>query len=40
MSGIHIEGLRGSTDDAIVLLLLVSLTALVLWVFYRMSNRH
>jgi len=39
MFGIHIGGLQGSTANAIVLLLLIVLTALVLWIVYRISNR-
>lgn len=39
MFGIYIGGLQGSTADAIVLLLLVALTALVLWIVYRIRNR-
>jgi hypothetical protein len=33
------RGLQGSSADAVILLLLVTLTALVLWVVYRISNR-
>jgi hypothetical protein len=39
MVGIHIGGLQASTADAIVLLLLNVVTALVLWIVYRISNR-
>lgn len=39
MFGIHIGGLQGSTADTMVLLLLIVLTALVLWIMYRISNR-
>jgi hypothetical protein len=39
MFGINFGGFRGTTDDAIVLLLLVAVTAVVLWVVYRISNR-
>jgi hypothetical protein len=39
MFGIWIGGLQGSTADAVILLLLVALTALVLWVVYRINHR-
>jgi hypothetical protein len=39
MSGIYIGGLQGPTADATVLLLLIVLTALVLWIAYRISHR-
>ena len=40
MFGIRVGGLQGSTAGAIVLLLLIMLTALVLWIVYRTRDRH